>query len=376
MSRKPQREPRVWNIVLVPDEKKQKDIPVNFPPFDISKMGLELLEATSKLKANPPAVEAITLRRPKPDPSAARAEAVEKAEAIVKKASGKSGAKAKPKPADSDDEFSKALSIASSSAAEEESSDEEVLPKSLQTSGSDDEGDDIDDDDDEAVSDLLLTDEDDADAEGEGGGGAVATGGADPVTPEKTPAELKTELLRKWKILEMRFPSSAEVKRYSFGEEDPYDVIKKAYDEVVWDLTFKSKIQDYRRLLGVYFGGVEFISSNLLDIDMTGFGYSQSQAMTNTYDELLVELGEKSGASFYSKLPVEVRLLFTLGFQTAIFFAFRYVHNNKGAAYGAMFRQQFGIASPEPPPKPRMAGPSITPEDLERLRREAEAKED
>lgn len=349
MARKPVREAREWNVILIENDKKPREIPVNFPPFDVTKLGLELLESPFKVRPNAPTT--ITIKRPlAPAPSEA-AEALLSSEEDI-----------------SDEEFSKALSAASGG---EDSSDEEILPKSLRSSGasseeSSDEGEEGEER--EILSILASTDGEEEKLQ--------EPTPVDAQPPKQTPEERKTELLRKWKILAVKYPTSNEVRKYSFGDEDPLDVIEKAYNEVTWDLSFKSKVQHYRQILGFYTGGVEFAATNFFEIDMTGFAYSQSQMMSNVYDELLVELGEKSGETFYSKLPVEVRLLATVAAQTALFFGFRYIHNNRGAAYGAMYRQQFGIASPEPPPKPRMGGPSITPEDLERLRREAEEKED
>ena len=66
------------------------------------------------------------------------------------------------------------------------------------------------------------------------------------------------------------------------------------------------------------FMGVEFAFGKFLKLDMKGFSQQQIASM-HTYEKLLVELGEKTYVPGDSKWPVELRLLFTVVIQAAIF---------------------------------------------------------
>ena len=67
------------------------------------------------------------------------------------------------------------------------------------------------------------------------------------------------------------------------------------------------------------FMGMELLFSNILKIDMTGFAKQQMASM-NSYEKILIELGEKSLLDrTKSQWPAEVRLLFTIVMNAVIF---------------------------------------------------------
>jgi len=104
-------------------------------------------------------------------------------------------------------------------------------------------------------------------------------------------------------------------------------------------------------------------------LDFEGFTMQQMLAM-NKYERLLIELGEKSYVAGDSKFPVELRLLFMLVINAALFLVGKLVLRNAGPAmssvFGNIFGQQPVSGGGEAPRSSRrhMRGPSLNPEDL------------
>ena len=74
----------------------------------------------------------------------------------------------------------------------------------------------------------------------------------------------------------------------------------------------------------------------------------------NKYEHLLIELGEKNYVPEGSKWPVEIRLLFTILINAAIFIITKMVMKKIG---GSLFGSQEDFV--QQPPKRRMRGPDV-----------------
>ena len=104
---------------------------------------------------------------------------------------------------------------------------------------------------------------------------------------------------------------------------------------------------------------------NWLGFDMEGFTRQQVLSM-NSYDSLLIELGEKSYMPSGSKWPVEVRLLFLVLMNTAVFIVIKTMQKKSGSDIMSLFNGMNGINSDQTTPikKRKMKGPTVSVEDL------------
>jgi hypothetical protein len=192
----------------------------------------------------------------------------------------------------------------------------------------------------------------------------------DTKPPEETEEKQKEDLLFKFMILRRQYQN---VEIPEFTEHSDLQMMKRIYEKVIKQVSLDSSVENYRQYLVGGFLVTEFLSVNLLNINLSGFFQSQLTKI-NTYDRLLLELGEKN-YTIGSRFPVEVRLLGLILFNAGIF----YVQKNIGGstAEGGMG----GIASllnmftgmgkntqtQQAPQKRKMRGPTISPEDVENM---------
>jgi hypothetical protein len=110
---------------------------------------------------------------------------------------------------------------------------------------------------------------------------------------------------------------------------------------------------------------VEFIFGNFLKLDMQGFAQQQILSM-NSYEKLLIELGEKSYVPKGSKWPVEIRLLFLIIMNAAFFIVSKMIMKKTGSNLMNMINgMNSSNATPNIPQKKRkMKGPNIDLNDI------------
>jgi hypothetical protein len=103
--------------------------------------------------------------------------------------------------------------------------------------------------------------------------------------------------------------------------------MERVYDDTVRRVALDSKVEGYKKFLQMGFFGIEFLFSNLFKIDMAGFAKQQLMSM-NSYERILIELGEKSLLDkTKSQWPAEVRLLFTIVMNGVMFVLMKSVMN-------------------------------------------------
>ena len=113
--------------------------------------------------------------------------------------------------------------------------------------------------------------------------------------------------------------------------------------------------------------GCEFVFGNFLGFDMQGFTQQQILSM-NSYEKLLIELGEKSYVPTGSKWPVELRLLFMIIMNAAFFVISKMIMKKTGANILGMVNSMNAApaqAAASVQRKRRMKGPNIDLPDLE-----------
>ena len=112
---------------------------------------------------------------------------------------------------------------------------------------------------------------------------------------------------------------------------------------------------------------VEYALGYWLKFDMQDFTKQQILQM-NKYEHLLIELGEKSYVPEGSKWPVEIRLLFTIIIQAAIFIITKMVMKKMGGnLFGGIMESMSNRpnnASSSDPLRRKMNGPQINLNDL------------
>ena len=145
--------------------------------------------------------------------------------------------------------------------------------------------------------------------------------------------------------------------------------MQRTYDSTIRQVNIDSNIENYKSYLITGFYIVEFVLGYWLKFDMQDFTKQQILSM-NKYEHLLIELGEKSYVPEGSKWPVEIRLLFTIIINAAIFIITKMVMKKLGS--GLFGLGSIGGSSPPPQqqssvpeqPKRRMRGPDVNLEDL------------
>ena len=190
--------------------------------------------------------------------------------------------------------------------------------------------------------------------------------------------EEKRELLFKFEMLKKSYPT-ANI-REDFTIRSDLHEIKSAYEMSVRRLSMDSKIEKYKSYLMGAFMATEYVFGNFLGFDMQGYTQQQILQM-NSYEKLLIEIGEKSYVpDSVSKFPVEVRLLFLVVMNAAIFIGSKMLMAKTGANVLNMINSMNSLNKPQssstqPPPnrqnaqpsrfmKRKMRGPSINVNDL------------
>ena len=190
----------------------------------------------------------------------------------------------------------------------------------------------------------------------------------------------KAELLFKFMVLKKQYHN---IEIPDFTEHSDMDTMKRVYEQIIRQVSLDSSVETYKQYLVGGFMVMEWVSTNWLSLDISGFTQQQMNAM-NRYERLLIELGEKNYSSLGSKFPVEVRLLFLIVFNAGIFYVTKMIFSggeSGSSVMSALFGggiQGGGVPSgnqtarnsaPRAAPKRTMRGPTITPQQVEELTR-------
>ena len=112
---------------------------------------------------------------------------------------------------------------------------------------------------------------------------------------------------------------------------------------------------------------LEFVFGHLFGFDMSGFTQQQILSM-NSYEKLLIELGEKSYMPSGSKWPVEVRLLFLCLINAVLFVVSKIILKKTGSNLMNMMNNMnaTNTSSPAAPEqkKRKMKGPTVSVNDI------------
>ena len=210
----------------------------------------------------------------------------------------------------------------------------------------------------------------------------------------------KRELMFRFDILKKSYKDATIP---DFNEYTDLVTMENVYEDTVRKVGLDSKVEGYKKFLTMGFFGIEFVFTNLLKVDMKGFAKQQLSSM-NSYDRILIELGEKAMLEkSKSQWPAEIRLLFTIVMNAVIFLLMKSVMSGgitslMGGLMGGGGGESSGAAAPNmmsgimdmmsglagggsnsssassaavpPPPKPKqkMKGPSINLDDMDKAK--------
>lgn len=170
----------------------------------------------------------------------------------------------------------------------------------------------------------------------------------------------KRELLFKFDLLKKSYPN-ASIPEFSIHSD--LASMHKSYDDSVRRLSLDSSVENYKTYLIGGFMLVEFIFGSFLGFDMQGFTQQQILSM-NSYEKLLIEIGEKSYVPKGSKWPVELRLLFLIIMNAAFFIVSKMIMKKTGANLMNMINGMNTSSARPAERKRKMRGPNINLDDI------------
>ena len=401
---------RRLEIIKVPRKDPIQDLPPDFPPLD--NLHLELLENKKKLKRNLPAVPPPKI----PTPTK---------ENTLVEPKGNNLPSEKPFTQESIEDVEK------ESSQEEEPVNEIVLEEEPKENSDQDDNDEVEGDEDD-VEDDVEGDEDNIDFEEDEDEDFVKSqlGEEDeeesPPPPKKSPSKSsspqeeqekkpqvhlqhppaeekdedneeeeydmyagmspeereemeKEEYIWRFRILKKKHSKRDDIPE--FNEHSDLAMMKKTYNRTIKELYLDDAVSGYKTWLMGGFMGIEFLSTQFIGIDLSGFTSFQAAQM-HKYESMLIELGEKSHSRWGQNIPVEIRLIGFILLQAGLFYIGKMIEKGEGAgSLAQIFNAMTGVpvkpqenrkTTPQredssenlQAPKKRMRGPRIKPEDI------------
>ena len=169
--------------------------------------------------------------------------------------------------------------------------------------------------------------------------------------------DLKRELLFKFDLLKKSYNRSDFPE---FNMHSDYKTMSKTYQTTLKRVSVENNVENYKTYLCGGFLVVEFVLGKFLHFDMEGFAQQQIASMSS-YDQLLIELGEKTYVPEESKLPVEVRLLGMIVVNAAIFIVSKMIMKKTGTNIMGMMNAGRPTKTKEPK---KMESPGIDLDDI------------
>ncbi len=135
----------------------------------------------------------------------------------------------------------------------------------------------------------------------------------------------RNDVYFQYEVLKRMHPGASipEFTQYS----DPKLMAQK-YDMLAKKLSLDSSVDSWKRYMIIFVMGCEVVLGKL-NFDVEGFAQQQIMSM-NTYDQLLVEMAEKSYVPTGQKWPVEIRLLMMLTMNVVLFIVSKLIMKRTG----------------------------------------------
>jgi len=171
----------------------------------------------------------------------------------------------------------------------------------------------------------------------------------------------KRDYLFRFRMLKKQYPDSKiEIPKISIHTE--LKDMQKEYDDALRDLSLDSSVKSYKSYLIWMFMGTEWTLGKWFGFDMKGFTQQQIIDM-DRYERLLIELGEKNYVPSGSRWPVEIRLLFLVVVNAAVFIIGKKITRETGTNILGMISSMNAPRNPPSRNKP-MKRPKVNLDDI------------
>jgi hypothetical protein len=177
---------------------------------------------------------------------------------------------------------------------------------------------------------------------------------------EQEEEDLKRELMFKIDLLKKSYPN-AMIPEFSIHSD--YNTMKKTYDSTVRRLSLDSSVDNYKNYLIGGFMLCEFVLGSYMGFDMQGFTQQQILSM-NSYEVLLIELGEKSYIPQGSKWPVEIRLIGLILINVVFFIVSKMIMKKTGSNLLGLINNMNVKNNNTNSTKRKMKGPNINLDEI------------
>lgn len=153
------------------------------------------------------------------------------------------------------------------------------------------------------------------------------------LTPEERERMEKDEYIWRFRIMKKANP------KYDipvFNRHSDLQMMKNVYSTKLKEITFDNRVSKYRKILTGSFMAIEYAAIQFVGIDMKGFALQQSKDM-DSYNSMLVELGERQYGGMGSNLPVELKLVGLVLFQAGMFYLGKIIVDKYGGSAADLF---------------------------------------
>lgn len=173
----------------------------------------------------------------------------------------------------------------------------------------------------------------------------------------------KRMYLDKFSILKRKYK---DFKVPDFSQYSDVNTMKRTYDSAVKQLHLDSTVETYKKYLIGGFTLTQFLFNKFLKIDMGGFAEQQILSM-NQYEQVLVEIGERSYFKAPSQMAPELKLVLLIGFNAVIFLISKMILKASGDNILGSINKMAEKKEPaqQSPPKVHMRGPNM--DDLKNI---------
>lgn len=154
---------------------------------------------------------------------------------------------------------------------------------------------------------------------------------------ENDSEDRKRELLFKFQILKKSYPNVDIPSNFSIHSN--WRTMNDTYENTLRLLQLDSNVENYKQLLIALFMGAEWILGSYLRFDMQGFTKSQILQI-QSYNRLLLEMGEKNYVPGDKMLPVEIRLMGLVLMNSVIFIISRLILKKTGTNLMSLINPQ------------------------------------
>ena len=182
---------------------------------------------------------------------------------------------------------------------------------------------------------------------------------------EQEQEDAKHLLLFKFQVLKKSYRNDVTIPEFTIHSD--YKTMERTYENLIRTVTLDRSVEDYKKYLIGGFMVMEFICGNWLGFDMQGFTQQQIISM-NSYERLLIELGEKSYVPTGSKWSVEARLLFLIVMNAAFFIVSKMILKKTGSNLMGMMNNMNAstqaATNVNPINKRKMRGPNVNVDDI------------